>query len=89
VQLSPKPGRRDADVLFDAAFQSDGRLLNRESRVLFLPLPSLGGQDAVRDQANGGGSQGTGFHRRGTNVRGGDADEVPAQEQDQAAAAGR
>ncbi len=49
VQLPQHAGVRNADMLFDAAFQPDGCFLHGQPRVGRLPLAALGGKHGLRN----------------------------------------
>ncbi len=75
----------DADVHRDAPFEADAGFLDGEPRLLGLSSSRFIDEEAVGDQPNGRGGQGTGFHTGCANVGGRDTDEITAKHQNQAA----
>jgi len=85
VHCSMQAGAGDADVHRDAPFEADAGFLDGEPRLLRLSSSRFIDEEAVGDQPNGSGGQGTSFHAGCANVGGRDADEIAAKHQNQAA----
>jgi hypothetical protein len=55
-------GPGDADVHLDAPFEADGGFLDRQPRLFGVSTSRFIDEEAMGNQPNRGGGQGTGFH---------------------------